>query len=97
MSSTNHARPACGQGCSLPAETYDQLTHRQWLLAPSGASIGGISHVVRVALLASSSGLHSMAFHGAVSCVITLTAGLVTVCAAWHVLRLRGREPVDEA
>jgi hypothetical protein len=30
-------------------------------------------------------GVHAMAFHGAVSSIIVLAAGLVLVCAAWHV------------
>lgn len=49
------------------------------------------------ALLNASSGLHAMAFHGAISSVITLAAGIVLACALWHTVRQRNQEPVDEA
>jgi hypothetical protein len=63
---------------------------------PSAIAVAVTAGLVS-ALGKASVSLHSMAFHGAVSSVITLAAGIVIMCAGWQLLRQRSREPVDEA
>lgn len=57
----------------------------------AGAAAGLIAALAKAPV-----GLHSMAFHGAVSTVITLTVGILSVCAAWQA-RHRSRAPAQEA
>jgi hypothetical protein len=57
----------------------------------------GVAAALVAALAKASVGLHSMAFHGAVSGVITLTAGILLVCGAWQVRRFGQEESVGEA
>lgn len=58
--------------------------------------LAGVVAAATAALAKASVGLHSMAFHGAVSGVITLTAGIILACAAWQ-LRRRSWPPTGEA
>ncbi len=70
------------------------------LPAPTLPAVFGLAGATALAaaLANASVGLHAMAFFGAVSGVITLTAGIFVVCIAWQVARQRSpAAPVDEA
>lgn len=69
----------------LPATTLPTVI----LVAAAAGLIAALAKI--------SAGLHSMAFHGAVSSIITLTAGIAIVCVAWQVIRQRNRTSVGEA
>lgn len=65
------------------------------LALPAVIVVGGAAGLA-AALAKASVGLHSMAFHGAVSGVIALTAGILIVCGAWQ-LRQWSRPSAGEA